>query len=372
MTTARLGIIGDGQLARMLVTAAHEVGLKPCILGCKDSPAGIVCADVLSEEEEFFKTVDTVLFESEFIVVEKLRRWEKLVEFFPSLKCIETLQNKFTQKKLLKTLNIPTAKFFEKELLDLSELKIWQDNVSNLFPTRVVLKYSRLGYDGKGVHVGNIYDVVSENFLREALSKKIAVYAEECIAFEQELAITSVVERSGSIKFYPLIVSEQQNGICKFVYGPATSFATSSETEIKAQNISSKLAEATSMLGSFAVEFFYANAELLVNEIAPRVHNSSHYTMDACEGSQFLNHILAACRLPLKSTTADSNFAMVNLIGECTVDRSAGYQFHNLSTDERAYWYQKKEERPGRKMGHVNILNFLPTQLNRLREKKYL
>ena len=368
MKCPKIGIIGDGQLARMLVIAASDMGLKPWILGRSNSPAGLVCGRVTTDEKLFLSNVDKVLFESEFIEIEPLKNWP--VTFFPALSVIEILQNKFSQKKLLKNLKIPTAAFLSEEYDESSALDAWCKVVEKKFPERVVLKYSRLGYDGKGVFVGQIFSQEARDFLTVAKQRKISVYAEACVNFSIELAMTAVVTHGNEIVFYPLVVSEQKNGICQFVYGPATAFGIDQKIEYAAQSFCKKISREVGMSGVFAVEFFVDKGEILVNEIAPRVHNSAHFTINACPASQFDNHIRSAAGLPLGSTKSHEKFAMINLIGE-KIEKYSRPKI-DVDSNEFMHWYDKDEERPGRKMGHVNVVPFDEKKLVLTKEKKFL
>ena len=377
------GIIGDGQLARMLALEAYPLGIRSVILtGDSSSPAGqvsplIVRGHVESRDDlhALLSQVDGAVIESEFVNCDALEATGLASKVVPSLSVIRTLQNKLTQKKLLDSLAIPTSKFFERHITDNSA---WLKTLSN---TPLVIKFATFGYDGKGVHVLNgssIADInAAEEFLLLAQKRRIDVYAEEFVATDKELAMTAVRRRDGEIKTWPLVISEQKNGICDRITGPAVGLGVDVKTEIEAKIICEKIGANLGIVGVFTVEFFLTkDQKLLVNEIAPRVHNSAHFSQNAGCVSQFENHWRAVLDLSLGTTETTAFFAMQNILGPAELTSKECAQAPTPSDLAQVHWYGKRGISPGRKLGHINgachersqkgeIINALQTTLAR-------
>ncbi len=369
------GILGDGQLARMLIQAAQSMGTHPLLYSqSKKAPASLVCKNIEKDLKTFLAKTKIVCFESEFIDVEKLSKLKmKQNKFVPSLKTMQILQNKLEQKKLLTALKIPTAPF-EKFNSKKASLNEWLKHC--LKNNRTTLKWARMGYDGKGVFfLKKQNQKQALEFCKKAQSQKIDLYAEEKINFIKETAIIACYSLSKKFKTYSLVITEQENGICKKVFGPITSFgiskSLSKQLQTSAEKTAFKLAKKLNLHGTFAIEFFLTKtSKLLVNEIAPRVHNSGHYTMNAATTSQFENHIRAILDLPLGKTTTNKKFIMLNLLGPRSgklsnsiwatlkkVPKEISYQLH---------WYEKKIPSPGRKLGHINFTSTPTTSTQKL------
>lgn len=368
----RLGIIGGGQLARMLAEAAFRLGYRPIVLAGgsassapSDDPAAQVCpGSVFGSWEDpvalrrFLAQVDTVVFENEFVPRESFEAagvTEDDARFFPKPRVLYRLQDKLEQKQVLAELGIPTADF--RVVADGNPIELEQ--FAKRWPQGFVLKWARLGYDGKGTWLSpetssksSIPDLTGAiEFCKQAKKKGVQVYAEEKIAFRRELAVIGCYSVAKQFTAYPLVISEQEKGICRKVKGPAALFGVSPSLEKQAQEMAGRLAKKLDLFGSFGVEFFETeNGELKVNEIAPRVHNTGHYTQDAAECSQFENHWRAVLGLPLGSTLTAPAFAMLNLIG----GPEGSTALPEPSTYARLHWYGKSEFRPGRKLGHLN------------------
>ena len=231
------------------------------------------------------------------------------------------------------------------------------------FGGQVVFKWSRMGYDGKGVCLaedspqGRIQAV---EFCKSSLKRGVPVYAERKIPFKRELAIIGCRGHRGDFATYPLVLSEQQHGICRQVLGPATQLGASPALESQAREAARKIAESMKLEGSFALELFETSeGSLSINEIAPRVHNSGHYTQDACPASQFENHWRGVLGLPLGETRAAAAFGMLNLLGPEGVvlslpRRRTQLPFPPVPAPLVLHWYAKAEVRPWRKVGHLN------------------
>lgn len=345
-----VGILGGGQLARMLAEAARPLGLTPIVYTQeKTCPAGEIGVEIVSDLSAFVSRSKIITFENEFVDCEPLHQGEDL--FFPSVAAIETLQDKFKQKQLLKKIGVPHSPFkiFSKQA-DLAN----QILSAKLQIGDVVLKWSRMGYDGKGVCL----DVAkAQEFCADAWSKGREVFGEKKIDFVRELAVIGCVSKTGEGFAYPLVITEQKNGICRRVMGPATSLGVSPTLQAQAEDAVMKIAQGTGITGCFGIEFFETrDGELLVNEIAPRVHNTGHYTQNAMPASQFENHWRAILGMPLckprnNSKNGATFYAMLNLLGsedsEKTTVPKPGPRTH-------IHWYGKRETRIGRKMGHLN------------------
>jgi phosphoribosylaminoimidazole carboxylase PurK protein len=369
----KVGILGGGQLARMLCEAASAaLGLKVHVFtDNKDCPAATV-TDLLSvgsmnidDVSKFIELVDIVLFESEFVDVNFLREVENQIKlksqhkfsFYPSLTTMSSLQDKLLQKQLCVNADCPTSKW---EVFD-ADIDIAQQvqSFKNTFTSGAVLKWSRNGYDGKGnLFVTNWDSQLDQikSFIQEGSSKSAVTYAEQMIKFQKELAIVCIRDKSKKIHSYPVVVSEQLKGTCLNVFGPASNAGVASDIQEKVFQIAANIGEKSDIIGAYAVELFLTeNNQLLVNEIAPRVHNTGHYTQDCTNSSQFENHIRAILDLPIEKIVPNKPyFGMRNILGpiginkdECQAPKNADKTF--------LHWYYKKGTKPGRKLGHINV-----------------
>lgn len=385
--TAQLGILGGGQLALMLASAAVRLGLRPVVFSDSAlSPAASVFAGSIIGSmhdaqalNNFISKVDVVIFENEFVDCDVLKEAASSfdVKFFPGLQAIQLVQDKLQQKELLQKLDIRTSDFLALNLENAINEEL-QRVVDEFGPC--VLKWSKLGYDGKGVFfLEDSIDGLSraKSFCKKAIALGSEVYAERFVAFARELAVIGVFSTTGELRFYPVVVSEQENGICSRVFGPARSFGLSEPNEKRVQEYVRRIAKSLNLVGAFGVEFFEtSDGNILVNEIAPRVHNSGHYTQDACRIDQFENHIRAVLGYPLGCTDAARPFAMMNILGP---DHGEGQLTSNLipipSASVHLHWYGKAAITPRRKLGHLNAnferadeLQTTLAQLERVRE----
>lgn len=370
-----LGIIGGGQLARMLCEAAHRLGFRPVVLAAgSDDPAAQICRDAIFGGagdpvalKRFLSEVELVAFENEFVscgFIESIAaslKGHPAPVFLPSLETISELQDKIRQKRVLGRLGIASAPhevFAEKQ----ADPVQWSRAAARKFESGCVLKWSRLGYDGKGTLILPPAEVSAPGaadriraFFGEAAKKGVDVFAEKRIAFRRELSIVSCFSRTGEFAAYPLVVSRQESGICRLVTGPAAELGVSSELERQAQDFARRLARAMNLHGTFALELFETESgELLVNEIAPRVHNTGHFTLDCAPTSQFENHWRALLGMPLGQTGVSGPFAMLNLLGPAGCAPGPVRRLPVPSASVRLHWYGKSEIRAGRKMGHLN------------------
>ncbi len=383
MTT--IGILGGGQLARMMIQArgAANLPMRLRVLTPRSSdPAGrLAGAELLQEDlvlgdprdpeslRAFLASVDVACFESEFQPADQLRAASAglAVEFRPSLNALATTQDKLEQKALYRRFEIPTSPWIELTASagrsGRAALAFLQEREAReAVGEAPVLKWARLGYDGKGTFFCAVEPAADEEerldrFLAAAAERETPVFAERRVDFVRELAIVVSASRGGELCEYPLVISEQQHGICKRVYGPAVALGVDPAREEEARAAARRIAERLPLEGSFALELFETvDGALLVNEMAPRVHNSGHYSIDACHCSQFENHLRAVGGLALGSPALRERcFAMLNLLGD---RRRRDPPRPQLPLDPKLidHWYEKDESRPGRKLGHLNAL----------------
>lgn len=362
----RWGVLGDGQLARMLALAAYPLGIRPVVLtGDPSSSAGQVSplivrghVDNRDDLHAILSQVDGAVIESEFVDCDAIEATGLANKVYPSLGCIRILQNKLEQKKLLIQLDIPTATLHQKSIADAFE---WIEQLTQNGTKKVVIKFAKLGYDGKGVLVLNAQGASdlerAQEFLIGALKRKIPVYAEDKVEFKRELAMIAVRSKDGDIQTWPLVISEQRQGVCDKITGPATSLGVSSAFETLAQDYCGKIANHLGLVGVMAVEFFETlDGRLLVNEMAPRVHNSGHYTLDAGCSSQFENHWRAVLNLPLGTTKTAPFFVMQNVLGIPEVTSKESVSAPVAGGFSHVHWYGKRGVSPGRKLGHITAV----------------
>lgn len=355
-TDLKVGILGGGQLARMLVLKGHEMGLKMHVLSAsKEDPAAQVTSywhkgNIQNSRDlkSFLSQVDVATFESEFLpgpaLTQLSRETKTPIRPRPSL--MEKIQDRWTQKKLMKKWAIPTAEFVR--------IKNFRDafQAMDLFPAGMVLKKRRFGYDGYGTFIVKSHQDL--NRIRRAIEdSKEGFIAEELIPFKRELAIIVARNRHEQVITLPLVETKQVDSRCFWVKGPVQHKSI--------RSIKPKLVQFVKELkyeGVMAFELFDTQSRLLVNEIAPRVHNSAHYSLDALDMDQFTLHLRAVLGMDLKKPEAKaSGFAMVNLLGRST--KTPKWQ---LPAETRLHWYGKGENRPGRKMGHINTLGSTPAR----------
>ena len=340
-----IGIIGGGQLARMLATAAAELGFEINIY-CpdRDCPAAQVAnKTVLGNYDDneklvaFAKNINVLTYEFENIDTRALEELEKVVDIRPSVKALKISQDRYTEKTYLNSLGIKTTQFCKiDEVSDIEKhfVKIKKP---------ILIKPRRLGYDGKGQVLIKTQDDINEYYLKNEFSPSIG---EEVLRFDKELSVIIVRDKEGNTKAFEPGENVHERGILVTTTLPSS---ISEALRSDATEIAKKIVGDLDYIGVMGVEFFLKGKELLVNEIAPRVHNSGHWTMDGSYSSQFQQHIRAIMELPLLSTERHSDIVMYNLIGKVTSD---------LLKNELAkvHIYGKKDPRPGRKMGHVNLI----------------
>jgi 5-(carboxyamino)imidazole ribonucleotide synthase len=320
--TAIVGCIGGGQLGRMLALAGAPLDVRFRFL----DPSAEACAGDVGEllvgaydDPELLDRLadgsDAVTYEFENVPVESARR----VASVPDARALEQGQDRLVEKQLFAGLGIPTARF---GTLD-----------DTGFPALV--KSRRLGYDGKGQRRVESPEAIGQDEL-----------AEQLVPFDRELSIVAVRGRDGNTRFYPLAENEHRGGILAVSRAPAPA-----APQAQAEEIAARLLDELGYIGVLAVELFDMGGTLLANEFAPRVHNTGHWTIDGAVTSQFENHVRAVLGRPLGSTEALGESVMLNLVGELP-------QLQSLLAVQGAHVHlYGKEPRPGRKLGHVTLVD---------------
>ena len=344
-----IGIIGGGQLGRMTALAAANLGYRTHIFTPeKAGPAEQVSHRVTIAPyrdkkalKSFTHNVDVVTFEFENIPVETLHMLEGEVQVCPGAKALHIAQNRIREKDFITQLGIKTAPY--KAIHSAEDLK----TAVNELGTPSILKTVEMGYDGKGQFVIKAdTDIVA---LWDDAAMGVGVL-EAFVDFTKEASIVIARGKNGQTLAYPLVENIHRDGILHKTIAPTVIDKDIAE---KAHAYAVKLAEAVELVGVMAIEFFITKAgEVLVNEIAPRPHNSGHWTMDACVTSQFEQCVRAVCGLPLGSVDILAPAVMENLIGD---DMNAWEQ-HLSDPTVKLHLYGKKTARPGRKMGHITRL----------------
>ncbi len=351
-----LGILGGGQLGKMLLAETRKFDIQTYVLDPSDeAPCKIGCnqffkGDLMDFETvyNFGKKVDVLTFEIELVNLEALEKLENEgIKVFPSPKTLRLIQNKGIQKDFYIKKNIPTADYRRFETTE-----TLKSEIANL-KLPFVWKCAEFGYDGMGVKIIRTLSDLDNLPNVECIS-------EEMIPFKNELAVIVCRNPSGEIKTYPVVEMEfhpEANQV-EYVICPAR---IEKQVAEKAQAIALKVSEAFNHVGLLAVEMFQTEKdEIIVNEVAPRPHNSGHYSIEASYTSQFENHLRAIINLPLGNTASKVAGIMVNLVGEENYSGNVVYQ----NIEEILEWdgvtphiYGKKQTRPFRKMGHVTIVN---------------
>ncbi len=354
----KFGIIGGGQLARMLALKCHQIGYQAYILsGSATDPAAQVTkfwveGDVhdIGTLKSFLENVDFATFESEFLDAEKLKLASQFSKksLYPAPQIMGRLQNRNSQKMLLDEMGISVVPWIFVEHQHQAE------EVLASLKTDMILKKCRFGYDGYGTFV-----IHSQSQLAAIFEKPFAdaYIAEAKIKFRRELAFMMARDQFGNIVSLPLVESHQNDSKCLWIKGPVSHPGFN-----KLQGQFKKFLKKLNYVGIMGIELFDCGKELLVNELAPRVHNSGHYSLDAFTHDQFLLHIMAVAGLkfPKQNDSKSKAFAMYNLIGDTWNPNWSNQNLHY-------HWYGKEEARPGRKMGHITALASLPdSALNKI------
>ncbi|HAC66060.1 MAG TPA: 5-(carboxyamino)imidazole ribonucleotide synthase [Cyanothece sp. UBA12306] len=352
MTVKRVGVIGGGQLAWMMAEAAQKLGIDLVIqTPSKGDPAVSIAKEVVfASIDDAVATAklstlcDVITFENEFINLEALKSLETQgVCFRPSLKVLNPLLDKYQQRCYLKKIGLPTPQFAALE------------NPSQLeFDFPLVLKSRRHGYDGQGTFIIQSLEQLKATCNR---LEGVSLMVEQFIPFERELAVMAARSVTGEVIVYPVVETYQQDQVCHWVIVPA---GVSEKIQKEIREIADHLLNQLGVVGIFGIELFSTSqGQILVNEIAPRTHNSGHYTLDGCDTSQFEMQLRAVSGLSLGSPKLKSSGAvMVNLLGYEESHHDYSEQRHKIAKIARSFvhWYGKTESRPGRKLGHATVL----------------
>jgi 5-(carboxyamino)imidazole ribonucleotide synthase len=345
-----LGILGGGQLGRMLAFAARSLGLEVTVLDPDpDSPARAAANHILAEYDDEralaeLSECDVITFEFENVPEKSASQLAKNRAVFPPTDALRVAQDRWIEKSTFQKLGIATPRF-----LQVDSLEDAQEALSQL--GAIVLKTRRFGYDGKGQAVVRSAAELESGYLRLGGA---AAIAEELVPFQRELSIVAVRDQEGQIATYPLIENTHKDGILRKSVAPA--LHVSDEIARQATNAVSQLLEHLGYVGVLCLELFDVGDRLLANEFAPRVHNSGHYSIEGSVTSQFENHIRAIAGLPLGSTAPRAPSVMVNLIARVPNKRAL------LAVPDCHLHDYEKAPREGRKVGHVTCVGSTPQE----------
>lgn len=359
---ATLGMLGGGQLGRMFVSAAQTMGYKVVVLDPDaNSPAGIIadqhlCAGYTDESAllQLAEQCDAISTEFENIPASTLAFLEQRTVVHPSAAALSRTQNRNTEKQFIRSLGIETVPFVS--IFQSSDIEKAADSIQ--FPA--ILKVATFGYDGKGQILCDSIEAVRTAF--EALGQKECVF-EQRIALDREFSVVLARGQQGQVTAFPVAENVHINGILHSTVVPATVSSDQSATAVK---MATQIAQGLDYVGTLAVEFFLSEqAEIIVNEIAPRPHNSGHYTLDACRTSQFEQQVRMLCGLPAGDCRLTSPVVMINLLGDVWGNSQPDWAALLQTPAAKLHLYGKKEARQGRKMGHFNLLGDNPADLLR-------
>lgn len=342
----KIGILGSGQLGRMLALSGYPLDLQFRVMDPNYDPVQTCVSDGIRASyddrhalERFRDGLDLVTYEFENIPVLSLRALQAMgVPCFPSPDVLEMAQDRLTQKETLTRLGIQTAPFASVTCDD--DLK----QAVQTLGLPAILKTRRSGYDGRGQVI--LTQASDLDFACRTLAHT-ALILEKKIAFDRELSIIAVRNRSGDTAFYPLGENHHRSGILSKTIAPAPHLTPA--LQAAAEAIAQRILDTFTYVGVLVIELFQVGSTLLVNEVATRVHNSGHWTINGAETSQFENHLRAILDWPLGSTHARGVSAMLNCIGEMPDPRAV------LALENAHLHDYHKTPRPGRKMGHITI-----------------
>lgn len=351
MESKILGILGGGQLGRMSAMAAARLGITTHIF-CpeKGCPASLVtpfftCADY--EDEEALKTfaaqVDVITYEFENIPLKTIEFLQKLKPVYPDAKLLEVSQNRLKEKDFLNSIGIPTAPWAPCH--NATDIDV---TLAKWAASECIIKTARFGYDGKG----QVFHRDSEDNQNSWVSLNTdEAVIEGVIDFDYEISVIVARDVNGISVVYPAAMNGHKNHILSKTIAPAP---IPEDIHVKSAEMVTKIAEAVDLVGVLTLELFVTKSgDILANEIAPRTHNSGHWTIDACTVSQFENHVRTVCGLPVGSATPHSAAEMINLVG---IDDVKAIPEYLAQENAHVHLYGKTEAREARKMGHVTIL----------------
>lgn len=343
MRNITVGILGGGQLGQMLALSGIPRGIKFAIYSqSADDPAASLGQHFMMTAqhenlESFLKAVDVVTFEHENIPVDLATAINEQKPLLPGIRSLKTAQDRALEKSLFNDLNIPTADY------QLASNTQEIEQAIKLLKSPVVVKTTRGGFDGRGQCV-----IHSQSEIEKKIDTLKGPYiVESLVAFKRELSIIAARDQKGSIQYYPIVESHHKEGILKKTITPAPNL--SGALQHQAESYLGTILNHLEHVGILALELFETQEGLLANEMAPRVHNTGHWSIDSDITSQFENHIRAITGLPLGSTYTKDHYGMLNIIGEIP---ELSYLLKNSSIHTHLY---HKAPRPLRKLGHVNV-----------------
>jgi 5-(carboxyamino)imidazole ribonucleotide synthase len=348
-----IGILGGGQLGYMLALAGYPLGLHFRFLDpSPEAPVGRIAqrvtADYTDEAalERFSSGLELVTYEFENVPVEAAKFLAERVPVYPPPAALEAAQDRLNEKQLFQRLGIATTDFVP--VARHSEL----DAAVNQLGLPAILKTCRMGYDGKGQWILRTSEDVAK---AKSELPNVPLILERFVPFTRELSVLAVRSLGGEIAFYPLVENHHRGGILRLSLAPAPQLDP--HIQRAAEDAARRLLESLKYVGVLAIEFFEHSSRLLANEMAPRVHNSGHWTIEGAITSQFENHLRAVLGLPLGSTGATGYSAMVNLIGDLPEPAEV------LAVPDAHLHLYGKSPRPGRKLGHVTLRAASPERL---------
>lgn len=341
----RIGILGGGQLGRMLALAGHPLGMSFVVLTPEaDSPAAAVAQTIVARYDdraaldELATRVDVVTFEFENVPAEVVEHLSPRVPVHPNAKALRAASDRRNEKELFTRLNIPTVPY--RAIDSAADM----DDAVRHIGLPAVLKTRRFGYDGKGQRVLRRSEDVEGAFTGMGGGDLLL---EGFVDFRREVSIVAVRGLDGAIAFYPLVENRHEGGILRFTRAPAP--VLDPDHQERAESYVRAILEDLEYVGVIALELFDDGVDLLANEIAPRVHNTGHWTIEGAETSQFENHLRAITGAPLGSTAPRGESAMINIIGALPDPRRV------LAVPGAYLHLYGKAPRPGRKLGHVTV-----------------
>ena len=352
-----VGILGGGQLARMLALAGVPLGLRFQVLDpAADACAGQITPQLVAGYDDadalarFAAEMEVVTFDFENVPAASAEQLAGRVKVFPNPAALATAQDRLSEKTLFRKLDIPVPAFEDVQTREGLEAAIGR------IGTPCILKTRRLGYDGKGqFRIHQAQDAAAAWEALGAQAQKVGLILEAFVPFERELSVVAVRGRDGEFRTWPLTWNWHVDGVLSASLAPAP--AVDAALMDKASGYARRLAEALDYVGVFALELFCRGSELMANEMAPRVHNSGHWTIEGAQTSQFENHLRAVLGLPLGATDAIGHACMLNWLGEmpdpAPVLGEVGGHWHDYG----------KQPREGRKVGHATLRADTPQAL---------
>ena len=347
------GILGGGQLGYMLALAGYPLGLRFRFLDpSPEAPVGRIAQrvtadfDDLAALERFSSGLELVTYEFENVPVDAAKFLAERVPVYPPPAALEAAQDRLNEKQLFQKLGILTTEFVSVPGSGTLDVAVKQLGLP------AVLKTCRLGYDGKGQWL-----LRTEEDVGKAKSElpSVPLILERFVPFTRELSVIAVRSRAGEIAFYPLVENHHRGGILRLSLAPAQRLEPAIQRA--AEDAARRVLISLEYVGVLAIEFFECQGRLLANEMAPRVHNSGHWTIEGAITSQFENHLRAVQGLPLGATGPTGQSAMLNLIGEVPESPEI------LAVPDAHLHLYGKSPRPGRKLGHVTLRAASPERL---------